>query len=182
VTAAARLGLALGTVLTALAGCGEKKSAPVARVADTTSPEGHFAAAPAASSPSDTTCVLTNLWRQCSVRERLERAGLAPQPGDAVRHPFLHVPGQRYRVGDASLEAFVYETVEMRRRDTAPLDSVRAAPPGTETTWERPPTLITSENLVAILIGGNERQVERVTLELTAGAGTTDFQPAGAKQ
>jgi hypothetical protein len=161
------------------AACDRGEQASRARAADTTSPEGHFATpAPA---EGDTGCVLAGLWRQCSVRERLERAGLAPVAGDTVRHPFLHVPGQRYRLGDASLEAFVYETAEMRRRDTAPLDSVRAAPPGTEATWERPPTLITSANLAAILIGGNARQVERVTLALTAGTGTTDFQvPGGA--
>jgi hypothetical protein len=174
----ARRGALVAGALAAALGCGEEKPAAVARAADTTSPEGHFAAP--AIVPNDTSCVLSGLWRQCSVRERLERAGLAPQVGDTVRHAFLHVPGQRYRVGDAEVQAFVYETTEMRRRDTAPLDSVRAAPPGTDTVWERPPTLITAANLAAVLIGGNERQVERVTLALTAGTGTTDFQPAGA--
>jgi hypothetical protein len=163
----------------ALAACGTRDD-PVARAADTTSPEGHFVA-PALQPGGAPPCALGALWAQCSVRERLERAGLAPQPVDTVRHAFLHVPGQRYKVGDAELQAFVYETTDMRQRDTAPLDSVRAAPPGVETSWERPPTLITSGNLAAILIGGNERQVERVTLALTAGAGTTDFQ-SGAKE
>lgn len=169
--------IAAAATITVLAACGDGRNASTvaARPSDTTSPEGRFAAPPPAA-PNDTGCVITGLWRQCSVRARLERAGLAPIAGDTVRHPFLHVPGQRYKVGDAELEAFVYETADMRRRDTTPLDSVRAAPPGTETTWERPPTLITSENLAAILVGGNARHVERVTLALTAGAGTTDFQ------
>ena len=158
----------------AAAACETRKD-PVARAADTTSPEGHFVA-PAPQVAGKDGCVAGALWAQCTVLERLERAGLAPQPGDSVRHPFLHVPGQRYRLGDAELQAFVYETAAMRQRDTAPLDSVRAAPPGTDANWERPPTLITSENLAAILVGGNARQVERVTLALTAGAGTTDFQ------
>ena len=151
--------------------------APAARAADTTSPEGRFVAPSAAPVAAGAPCPPGPLWSQCGVRERLERAGLAPQPSDTVRHAFLHVPGARYRVGDAELQAFVYETVEMRQRDTAPLDSVRAAPPGAEPGWEKPPTLITSENLAAVLVGGNARQVERVTLALTAGAGTTEFQP-----
>ena len=158
----------------ALAACRAREE-PVARTADTTSPEGHFVA-PALQPTAGNGCVAGPLWAQCTVKERLERAGLAPQPADSVRHPFLHVPGQRYRIGDAELQAFVYESAAMRQRDTAPLDSVRAAPPGTDANWERPPTLITSENLAAILVGGNARQVERVTLALTAGASTTNFQ------
>lgn len=177
-----RLVRSAGVVALLVACRGEPDTA--ARVADATTPEGQFAtpAAPA-SGPAGTAgapCPAGPVWAQCSVRERLDRAGLAPVAGDTVRHTFLHVPGQRYRVGDAELQAFVYATAEMRRRDTAPLDSVRAAPPGAETAWERPPTLITSGNLAAILIGGNARQVERVTLALTAGAGTTDFRPPGA--
>ena len=173
--------LALLAAAIASAAC-EGRERTVARAADTTSPEGHFVA-PAVQPGGAPSCALGSLWEQCSVRDRLERAGLAPQPGDTVRHPFLHVPGLRYKVGDAELQAFVYGSPAMRERDTAPLDSVRAAPPGTETTWERPPTLITSENLAAILIGGNQRQVERVTLALTAGAGSTEFQSGagGAK-
>ena len=171
--------LAVGAAFAA--GCRERPPRATGS-ADTTSPEGHFAAPSLAS--ADSACELSGLWRQCSVHDRLKRAGLAPIVGDSVRHPFLHVPGRRYKVGDAELQAFVYETVEMRRRDTAPLDSVRVAPPGTETAWERPPTLITSENLAAVLIGGNARQVERVTLALTAGVGSTTFQApeAGAKR
>jgi hypothetical protein len=165
--------------LVLLAACSQPRD-PVARAADTTSPEGRFAAAPAG--PADSAggpCPAGPLWTLCSVRERLERSGLAPRPGAEVRHGFLHVPGQRFAVGDAELQAFVYATAEMRRRDTAPLDSVRVTPPGADAQWERPPTLITSDNLAAILVGGNQRQVERVTLALTAGAGSTDFQPAG---
>lgn len=166
--------LALAAALTV--GCRERPPQATGS-ADTTSPEGHFAAPPLAS--ADSSCELSGLWRQCSVHDRLERAGLAPIVGDSVRHAFLHVPGRRYKIGDAELQAFVYETAAMRRRDTAPLDSVRVAPPGAETEWERPPTLITSENLAAVLIGGNARQVERVTLALTAGAGSTTFQAPG---
>lgn len=172
--AGARAVVVVAAVTLALAACETRKD-PVARAADTTSPEGHFVAPPLQATGADG-CPAGALWAQCSVRERLERSGLAPQPVDTVRHAFLHVPGQRYRLGDAELQAFVYESPAMRERDTAPLDSIRAAPPGTETTWERPPTLITSGNLAAILLGGNARQVERVTLALTAGPGTTDFQ------
>lgn len=176
---AGRAAAALAALALVVGACETRKD-PVARAADTTSPEGHFVA-PALQPTAGTGCPAGALWAQCSVRERLERSGLAPQAVDTVRHAFLHVPGQRYRLGDAELQAFVYESAAMRERDTAPLDSIRAAPPGTETTWERPPTLITSGNLAAILLGGNARQVERVTLALTAGSGTTDFQTgAGA--
>jgi hypothetical protein len=165
-------------LLAAAAGACRDRRPAAAHSAETTSPEGHYAAP--ALTPPDSACELTGLWRQCSVLDRLERAGLAPIAADSVRHAFLHVPGRRYKLGDAMLEAFVYETTTMRERDTAPLDSVRVAPPGAETEWERPPTLITSENLAAVLVGANERQAERVVLALTAGAGSTTFQPPGA--
>ena len=97
--------------LVALASCGESRDgkADSARTAGSA-----VAAAPAI--PSLPECPnKSGRWDECNVRQRLERAGLAPQPlPDTIRHPFLRVPGIAYRVGHAELEVFLYDSAGTR--------------------------------------------------------------------
>ena len=118
---------------------------------------------------ADDLCPKTGAWRPCSVLDRLERAGLAPQAGDSVRHEFLSVPGVSYRVGGSALQVFLYADSTDRRRDMTALDSSRAAPAAAAVDWPARPTLIASNNLLAILLSDSERHIERVQLALTAG-------------
>lgn len=153
----------------ALAGCGDSR---VADRGDSTAQAP--APAPAVGAPGvaadSAACPLTGAWRPCSVKDRLEKAGLAPRlEQEGIRRPGFAVPGSRYAIGDASLEVFLYASPADRLRDVAALDSATASPRGTRTDWPKPPTLMGSGNLAAVLHGARERQVERVALALTAG-------------
>lgn len=115
-------------------------------------------------------CPGTGHWETCTVFDRLERAGLAPQRGDTVRFPFLHVAGQTWRLGRASIHIFRYRDSVSRHTDFIALDSVHARPRGdTLRTWPGTPTVLVNDNLLAILLSDNDEQVERVSLALTAG-------------
>jgi hypothetical protein len=105
-----------------------------------------------------------------TVENRLERAGLVPRRSDTpVRVPFLSVPGVSLTLGRSELQVFVYPDSEARRRDVARLDPMTFAPPGARAPWSIPPALIVSNNLAAVLLSQDERQIERVQDALTAG-------------
>jgi hypothetical protein len=115
-------------------------------------------------------CPMAGSWQRCSVEKRLERAGLAVRRDSTqVRHDFLDVPGDVYRLGRGELQVFLYPSAAERQRDWAGIDSARVAPEGKFISWPTPPTLIVSENLAAILLSLNGRLIDRVQLALTAG-------------
>jgi hypothetical protein len=115
-------------------------------------------------------CPGTGHWEACTVFDRLERAGLAPQRGDSIRFPFLSAPGQTWRLGNATIHVFRYRDSVSRHTDFVALDSLRARPVAdTVTAWPGTPTLLVNDNLLAILLSENGEQVERVSLALTAG-------------
>jgi len=155
---------ALAGLLCALAACGPAETkGPKPRVASTVTAT-YRGPAPLPSCPG------TGHWESCTVFDRLERAGLAPQRGDTVRFPFLHEPGQTWRLGNATLHVFRYRDSVGRHSDFMALDSIHARPRSdTLTTWPGTPTLLVNDNLLAILLSDNGEQVERVSLALTAG-------------
>jgi len=154
---------ALVGLLTAC-GSSEKKPGPPPRVT-TDVPAGTYTGPPPLPS-----CPGTGHWEPCTIFDRLERAGLAPQRGDTVQLPFLRVAGQTWRLGAATIHVFRYRDSTLRHADFVMLDSTRVRPAGdTVTTWPGTPTLLVNDNLLAILLSDNEEQVERVSLALTAG-------------
>ena len=114
-------------------------------------------------------CPETAPWQRCSVEKRIERSGLVATASDSVRRDYLSVPGLRYELGRGELFVFHYADSTARRRDTERLDPTRAAPPGQAGGWSGRATLITSDNLAAVLLTGNETLLERVQLSLGAG-------------
>jgi hypothetical protein len=169
-----------GATDTARPGGGTSSAAPVADSSAAPSGRGTTAAAvPSANgaarqiatpAASDTTCPMWGNWRECSVVYRLTRAGLDVKRRDApVRHPFLSVPGTVYEVRNAEIEVFLYPSASDRARDTEALDSATVAPHGQPVVWRDPPTLVTSNNLAAIVLSPNDRQSERIALALGAG-------------
>lgn len=115
-------------------------------------------------------CPRTGHWDACTLKERLDAAGLVPRDsGDSVRQRFLSVPGGRLLLGRDQLVAFVYADSAAMRADASRLDSLAAAPRGSGAPWPAAPTLITSDNLLAVLLGGDDHKIERVTLAITAG-------------
>ena len=118
---------------------------------------------------SDSTCPRTGRWAPCSLEDRLENTGLAPRRDGDVTQTFFSVPGARYRVGRAELQAFIYPSEREAAKDLANFDTVRVGPRDAVPAWPAHPTLIRSANLVAILLSDAAPQIERVQLALTAG-------------
>jgi hypothetical protein len=121
-------------------------------------------AAVAASEPSSGT------WDEPHLVERLVRSGLAPQSLPSEKgERYWGVPTLAYRVGSATLYAHLYPDSAARIRVTGGLDTLTLAPRGATSPYPEPRMLVVQNNLAAVLVGGSDRQRERVSLALTAG-------------
>lgn len=141
--------------------------------AGSAAPSASATGAPASSAPgAKPTCVLEGDWTPCAVEDRLLRAGVvAERQPTPARHPFFAVEGTVYQIGtpDHELQVFLYPSTAARVRDTDALDSATVSPRGTRVIWKAPPTLVTSNNLAAVILSLNDRTVERLALALAAG-------------
>lgn len=115
-------------------------------------------------------CPANGLWASCSILERLDRAGLAPRrdSGD-VREDPLTQPGVRVRLGNASVELFIYADSAARKADQAKLDRRKFITADQEPSLAGERTVIVSANLLALLDSRNDHQRERVSDAITAG-------------
>ena len=141
-------------------------------------PDNHAGAAPGdgrhrngASDTLSAPCPRTGLWLECHVVDRLEQAGLVLTRGqEPATEPPLERQGVNFDVRNATLEVYVYPDPAARERDQRRLDPeeylAADEPPGPVPR----PTLVTSGNLLVVLDTRRERQRERITLALTAGA------------
>jgi hypothetical protein len=111
-------------------------------------------------------------WEIGTVVKRLTEGGLLPRrAAGQVSHAFMSVPGVPVALGTkGDLEVFIYADSIAVARDVSLLDTATVAPRGTRPTWKAKATLITNNNLAAILLAYNEQFIERVQLLLTAGA------------
>ena len=115
-------------------------------------------------------CPATGNWAECSVFERLDRAGLAPRRDSAgVTEAPLSPKGYLLRVGNSELELYVYADPAAREREEAKLDRTKYLEYPAPLTMRPQPTLIRSANLIAVLHSRNEHQRERVSDAITAG-------------
>lgn len=114
-------------------------------------------------------------WDDAHLVDRLVRAGLAPQADTGASVPaYWGAPvAVAYQVGAATLFAYIFPDSAARRRATAALDPVSLAPKGAASPYAIPRLLIQQNNLAAVLVGGSDRQQERVQLALTAGLPVT---------
>lgn len=148
-------------------------SGPAHREGEKAPPPASGAGVPASAAPgAKPACALEGDWTPCAVEDRLLRAGVVAERQPApVRHPFFAVEGILYQVGgpDHELQVFLYPSAAARARDTDALDSATVAPRGTRVMWKAPPTLVTSNNLAAVILSLNDRTVERLALALGAG-------------
>jgi hypothetical protein len=115
-------------------------------------------------------CPATGAWQLCSVVERLDRAGLAPRqkPGRVLEAP-LSSSGVAILLGQSELRVFLYADRAARERDQAKLDVTKYVAASQPLSMQAEPTLIASENLLAILRSRSDHQRERVSDALTAG-------------
>jgi hypothetical protein len=165
---------ALGAVLPACGGSASDEGGNRSRGETTAGSRagGGNVSAPSAASAANPkpTCPATGAWQICSVIERLDRAGLAPrrQTGE-VREAPLSTPGVGILLGRSELRLFVYADRAARERDQAKLDVSKYITANEPVSMQAEPTLIASENLLAILRSRSDHQRERVSDALTAG-------------
>jgi hypothetical protein len=112
----------------------------------------------------------TGRWDEAQLTQRLVNAGLAPRPDDSLpSHPKLPVKPVALRVGKAHLLAWVFADSLARRTVSATIDTLSAIPKGQPNPWAEPPMFVVHNNLIAVLVGGSDRQRERVRLVIEAG-------------
>ena len=171
----AALGLAIGFAAAMAAGCGDSDRGPAnGRSGPAVASDGQRGAAVgdtgAPSADVKPICPATGQWQLCSILERLERAGLAPrQDSGRVTEAPLSSPGVAIQLGRSELRVFVYADRASRERDQARLDTAKYVSASEPLSMRVEPTLIATENVLAILRSRNDHQRERVSDALTAG-------------
>lgn len=170
-----RVGIIVALLAASLAAC-SRDDAPAADASLTPPASGTSAAdsspvatVDTAAKPAAPACVSEGAWQVCSVEKRLTDAGFVPLKQDGPAADLFPIPGVEYALGPARLHVYVFETAKARERAVATIDTIAIARRGKPATWPAPAWLITSNNLVAVLLSDNARLVERVQLALTAG-------------
>lgn len=117
-------------------------------------------------------CPHNGRWSTCTVERRLRQAGFVVKPvaGSPSERPGFSVTPAVYTLGRARVELFLYPDEAALARDLAGIDTIAVAPRGVVSPWETTPVLVRSGNLAAVLLSQNQRQVERFSLAITAGA------------
>lgn len=117
----------------------------------------------------DSACPLYGEWHLCSVADRLERSGFVLRPvEETVAQPGLAIQGSAYLMGRAEIQLYLYADSVRARVAEGVLDVKKSRPARAEGIL-RPPTVIRSNNLLALLFNNNDRQLERVQLSLAGG-------------
>ncbi len=112
----------------------------------------------------------TGRWDLPQLTERLVNAGLAPHPDDSLpSHPDYGVKPAGFRLGTAHLLVWIYGDSLARRAVSATIDTLTAIPRGQPSPFAEPPMFVLQNNLIAVIVGGNERQRERIRLAVEAG-------------
>jgi hypothetical protein len=114
-------------------------------------------------------CVSEGEWQQCSIEKRLTDAGFVPINKGAAPGALFSVPGTTYALGTSTLHVYVFPTAAALKKELSGIDTVAVARRGAIASWPSPPTLITSNNVAAVLVSDNARLVERVQNAITAG-------------
>ena len=129
-------------------------------------------AAPSTDSPgarAAATCVSEGEWQACSVEKRLTDAGFVPIRKGVAPSGVFDVPGTTYTLGAAELNVYLFPSAKEREAAIAAIDTVTVVSKPGASPWSSAPTLITSNNLVAVLLSDNGRLIERVQNAITGG-------------
>ena len=163
-TGAVRRSLALGAILSLAACAGEDTRAVRAAKAR------HEVEAVAQQVRTAPRAPSTGRWDAAQLTQRLVNAGLAPRADDSLpSHPRLPVAPLGLRVGQAHLLAWIFADSIARLKISAAIDTLTAIPKGQPNPWAEPPMFVVHNNLIAVLVGGSDRQRERVRLTIEAG-------------
>ncbi len=143
------------------------------RVAETTPPLASTTVKPDSTRRAyQEKCPGTGYWALCSLETRLKRSGfvLTKLDGDSATRAGFSVTPTAYKLGRGRLEVFLYGDSAGLAKDIAGLDTITVTPPGSQSMWPSPPTLVRSGNLATVFMEQNPRQAERFVLAITAGA------------
>lgn len=160
----------------AVSACTKAESPVVDSARSTGSARGASSPAQSAGGGADTRetrapqCPKTGHWSECHVRERLIRSGLAPRDTTHAALPALGPAPFVYRLGRGNLAVYIFADSTARTRAAASLDTVKYVRAPRGPTILSQATVIENDNLLGLLFGKNEQQIERVSDALTAGA------------
>jgi len=123
----------------------------------------------ATSTPSTPACVSEGAWRECSVEKRLTDAGYVPINKGSAPPGIFPVQGTTYALGQAQAHVYVFASAKERQAAAAAIDTVTVSRPGVSPPWSSPPTFISSNNIVIVLVSDNGQLIERVQNFIRAG-------------
>jgi hypothetical protein len=142
--------------------------APVTAAADSSKPAANPLPGPATT--GTTGCVSEGDWQRCSIEKRLTDAGFVPIKKGPAPTGIFPVEGTTYTLGSAELHVYVFSSAKAREQAVGAIDTATVSRRGaTPQAWQMPPALIVSNNLAAVLVSDNARQVERVQNAIRAG-------------
>jgi hypothetical protein len=109
---------------------------------------------PTGGAPGDTAAPQGATWNLEMVEGQLRDAGfIVSRDRTPVNLPFMSVPGTALDLGGAvTVQIYLYGDAGARGSDTDKLDRTRAAPPGVTVAWRSPATLVTDNNMAAIVL------------------------------
>jgi hypothetical protein len=141
----------LSTLLLSVAACGGGDAAVEDTTATTVPGAGTV---PTAGAPGDTAAPQGATWDLELVEGQLREAGFTvSRDRTPVNLPFMSVPGTALDLGgSATLQIYLYGDAAARGADTDKLDPARAAPAGANVAWRSPATLVTDNNMAAIVL------------------------------
>ncbi len=113
---------------------------------------------PTAGAPGDTAAPQGATWDLDMVEGQLREAGFTvDRDRTPVSLPYMSVPGTALDLGGSTLvQIYLYGDAAARGADTDKLDAARGVPPGTNPTWRTPATLVTDNNMAAIVVTGDQ--------------------------
>ena len=108
---------------------------------------------PTAGAPGDTAAPQGATWNLELAEGQLREAGFTvSRDRTPVNIPFMSVPGTALDLGQgASVQIYLYGDAAARGLDTDRLDASTASPPNTPAPWRTPATLVTDNNMAAIV-------------------------------
>src|SRR5687768_4044045 len=119
---------------------------------------------PTAGAPRDTAAPQGATWNLEMVEGQLREAGFTvSRDRTPVSLPYMSVPGTALDLGGSvTVQIYLYGDAAARGSDTDKLDATRAAPAGTNVAWRAPATLVTDNNMAAIVLTADQAARTRI--------------------
>lgn len=149
-----------GFALVGIAACGRADES----VPDTTEVPG-AGTVPTAGVPGDTAAPQGATWDLEMAEGQLREAGFTvSRDRTPVRASFMSVQGTLLDLGDAALvQIYLYGDAAARGIDTDKLDPSRVPAPSANAPWRAPATLVTDNNMAAIVVTGDPALRARIS-------------------